>query len=235
LPNYRLIPEHNGHDILSDILTFWKWFNKDLSDYVVSIDPNIQLDFEKLLVTGDSAGGHLSIHSALMTPPGLIKAMLLQYPMTSYLTREATASFNGEEALGPESIDDYISTIVPGTIVSSVVPPEKMNLSFALSIYGRWQEFLGYTKGLLPIEAIENATSFPPTWIVHGESDTAVSVEDSKAFVKKVVEVLGEETEKRVRLHVEPGKDHGFDGELREEDTPWLKEGLEWIEGQWLA
>jgi acetyl esterase/lipase len=235
LPNYRLIPEHNGHDILSDIFTFWKWFNKDLSNYVSSIDPNIQLDFEKLLVTGDSAGGHMSIHSALMTPPSLIKAMLLQYPMTSYLNREATALFNDQETPGPEVIDDYISAIVPGTIVSSFVPPERMNISFALSTYGRWQEFFGYTKGLLPIEAIENATSFPPTWIVHGERDTAVSVEDSKAFVRKIVEVLGDETKERVRLHVESGKDHGFDGGLKEEDTLWLKEGLKWVEGQWLA
>jgi acetyl esterase/lipase len=177
----------------------------------------------------------MSVHSALMTPPGLVKAMLLQYPMTSYLTRPATVPFHGQDAPGPKFIDEYISAIVPGTIVSSVVPPEKMDLSYALSIYGRWREFFGYTKDLLPIEAIEDAKSFPPTWIVHGEADTAVSVEDSKAFVKKVEEVLGEEIGKTVWLHVEPGVDHGFDGGLKEEDTPWLKEGLKWVEEQWLA
>lgn len=176
----------------------------------------------------------MGVHSALMTPKGVIKAMLLQYPMTSSLRREPGAEFIGGPAPGPETVDKYLANMVPGQIVSSFVPPARMELSYALSAYGRWREVFGTTWGLLPIEAVENATHFPPTYIIHGEHDTAVSVNDSRAFKEKVGKVLGQEIGNKVRLEVQDG-DHGFDVNLMEEDTPWLKEGLEWVEEQWLG
>ena len=234
LPNYRLIPEHNGFDILSDISGFWTWFEAELPSYVASVCPDVALDTGHVLVAGDSAGGHMAAHSAMMTAKGRVTAMLLTYPMTSWLRRKVASTFMGSPAPGPERIGEYLAKIVPGETVSSFTPTYRMDLSYALSAYGRWREFFGTTHGLLPIEAIEHATHFPPTYIIHGRQDTAVSVEDTLAFKEKVGRVLGKEVGDSVRVELQDG-DHGFEVELMEHDTPWLREGLKWVEEQWLA
>ena len=59
--------------------------------------------------------------------------------------------------------------------------------------------------------------------------DTAVSIEDSKAFVAKCEAIGGLE----VRLKIVEGEDHGFDTQAKEDEIPWLKEGLKWIEEKW--
>jgi acetyl esterase/lipase len=51
--DYRLMPEHNGLDMMEDLDDFWNWaFNKSqqyLSD-------KVELDLEKIMIAGDSAG-----------------------------------------------------------------------------------------------------------------------------------------------------------------------------------
>lgn len=61
--------------------------------------------------------------------------------------------------------------------------------------------------------------------------DAAVSIEDSKAFVAKCESIGGLE----VKLKVLEGKDHGFDTQAKENEEPWLKEGLRWVEEKWLS
>ncbi|KAF2274657.1 alpha/beta-hydrolase [Westerdykella ornata] len=238
LPNYRLIPESNGKDIMEDLADFWKWFDEDLQKWVSSINEGIALDFDRVLVSGDSAGGLLALQSAFTQPEGKIKAVLAQYPMTNILRRDPIPSGvlpNGAPAPGPEYIDQHIASIKPGTIISSSVPYDRMPLSYALSAYGRWQEFYGTDKNLLPITAIEDAKYLPRTFIFHGEQDTAVSVEDTKTFVEKAKEVLGDKVD--IKLVTVKGQDHGFDcvTDVDEEKTEWLKEGLKFVEQKWLA
>ncbi|KAF2195779.1 hypothetical protein K469DRAFT_699407 [Zopfia rhizophila CBS 207.26] len=82
MPNYLLLAEHSDDDILEDLVDFWRWFKTNLTSFVNSKSPvPITLDFDRLVVPGESAGGYMAVQSALTTPKGLIKAMLLQYPM----------------------------------------------------------------------------------------------------------------------------------------------------------
>ncbi|KAF2478202.1 alpha/beta-hydrolase [Lindgomyces ingoldianus] len=232
MPNYRLLPEHSGKDILEDLSDFWTWFQTSFPTYLSSKDPTISPDFNHLLVTGESAGGYLVFQSALTTPKNFIKACIAQYPMTNTpcLSKGSIPTIFGP--LPPPSlIDDHLSTITPGTTITSAIPPTRIPLSFALFAHGRYEEFFGKGKELWPITAVEGAAFFPPSFIIHGTEDEAVSVEDSKAFVEKVESVVeGAE----MRLATRPGN-HGFDVQLREEDEGWLKEGLAWVEVAWLA
>ncbi|KAH9881094.1 hypothetical protein J1614_001587 [Plenodomus biglobosus] len=232
LPNYRLIPEHSGADILADLDDFWTWFHSDaLPLYLKSQGVTAELDYDHVLVSGDSAGGYMTLMSGLTQPKGSIKALLAQYPMTDSLRRKPTEELHGQPTPPPTIIDEHISSITPGTVLSSAIPPARMHISYALSAYGRYLEFFGRDKNMWPLYLVEKKAYLPPTWIVHGDADTAVSVEDSKAFAAKAQTLDGAE----VHLVVRPGQDHGFDIAMKESEEPWLKHGLQWVQEKWLG
>lgn len=57
-PDYRLLPEHSGKDIIEDVRDFFAWVHSP-NGLVGAIpkDLGIELDTDNLLVTGGSAGG----------------------------------------------------------------------------------------------------------------------------------------------------------------------------------
>lgn len=171
----------------------------------------------------------MALMSGLTQVKGKIKAILAQYPMTDSLKREPSEFFFGQPAPPASLVDKHMRTVKPGQVVSACVPPARMELSYVLSAYERYLEFFGEDKMMWPLYLVEEKKWLPPTWIHHGDADTAVSIEDSKAFVGKC-ETVGLE----VKLKVLSGEEHGFDTQAREDNLPWLKDGLKWVEGKWL-
>ncbi|KAF3050933.1 hypothetical protein E8E11_008701 [Didymella keratinophila] len=229
-PNYRLVPEHTGAEILEDLRDFWTWLRDGgLKQYLASQNVDRELDFDRVLASGDSAGGYMALMSGLTQPKGEIKAVLAQYPMTDSLRRDASEMLIDQPAPPASLVDEHMKTVKEGIVVSSCVPPARMELSYVLSAYGRYLEFFGKAKMMWPLYLIEEKKWLPPTWIHHGDADTAVSIEDSKAFVAKC-ETAGLE----VKLEILEGEEHGFDTQAREDDLPWLRDGLRWVEEQWL-
>jgi acetyl esterase/lipase len=56
-PNYRLLPESSGLDILDDLNTFWKWLHSDMRDVLkTSGTPGLKGDLNRIITEGDSAG-----------------------------------------------------------------------------------------------------------------------------------------------------------------------------------
>lgn len=56
-PNYRLLPEARGLDILQDMRAFWTWMdNKGAQNFLDGIHGNVILDTERTLLVGESAG-----------------------------------------------------------------------------------------------------------------------------------------------------------------------------------
>lgn len=233
LPNYRLIPESTGADIVEDLNDFWTWFHSGgVTKFLSSQHDHLELDYTHVLVSGDSAGGYMALMSGLTQPQGTIKAILAQYPMTNYLRIEPTDTFFGVPSPGPEVVDQHISSMKPGTFVSSAPPPARMLLSYPLGAYNRYLEFFGDDEKLWPINLIEDRTYMPPTWIIHGDADSAVSIQDSEAFLQKWNNhVEGNEC----RLEVRKGMEHGFDIACKEDEEEWLKQGLVWVEEKWLG
>ena len=233
-PNYRFVPEHSGADILEDLSDFWTWFNKgSVSDFLVSHRKGggIELDYEKTLVSGESAGGYMALMSGLTQPRGSIKAILAEFPMTNYLRIEKSDMYFDAPSPPESELAEHISTIKPGVVVSSGWPPARLSLNYLLAAYGHYLTYFGKDEKMWPIGLIEDKKWLPPTWIVHGDVDSAVSVEDSKKFVEKC-KALGDNIE--VQLEIRPGQEHGFTIPIKEDEEPWLKEGLAWVEGKWL-
>ncbi|OMP85220.1 hypothetical protein BK809_0003888 [Diplodia seriata] len=82
-PDYRLLPEASGLDILSDISSLWSWLFTSLHAYLLLKDPlntPCGVDLGQIMVSGESAGGWLAIQSALMHP-NRIKVILGIFPM----------------------------------------------------------------------------------------------------------------------------------------------------------
>ncbi|RAR03038.1 alpha/beta-hydrolase [Stemphylium lycopersici] len=243
LPNYRLIPEHTGADILQDLADFWTWFHSGgvdaflSSQHALGADKEgssnslISLDYTKILASGDSAGGYMALMSGLTQPRGTIKALLAQYPMTNYLRAEPADSFFGFPPPPESVIAEHMATVEPGVVVSSATPPARSPLSLALALYGQYLKYFGDDEKMWPVGLVGEKESLPPTWIVHGGADSLVSVEDCRAFVDKCKGLKDGE----VKLVVREGEDHGFDAEVKEDEAEWLKEGLRWVEKKWLS
>ncbi|KAJ1555933.1 hypothetical protein HK405_010328 [Cladochytrium tenue] len=94
-PNYRLLPESSGADVLEDLRDFWRWVaaapdreeeveaaaeeggtgihrdrrhrlpSQSLRAHVIAAHPNAQLDLTRVVAVGQSAGGYLALQSAL--------------------------------------------------------------------------------------------------------------------------------------------------------------------------
>lgn len=237
MPNYRLTPEATGADILEDLHDFWTWINnKGLDTHLASQGVTLDLDYEQLLVLGDSAGGYMAVQSGLTRPKGEIKAILAQYPMIDCPRPTLDSRIMGEVAPPTrEWLDENLAAVMkPGAMLSSSHPfsSGRFLLFFGMNVYKRFDEFFGVGKELWPITAIEDASYLPPTTIFHATGDTVVDYQDSVRFVDKMKSVM---PDVEVRLTKGIEGDHGFDGELKEDEKEWLKTELQWLESKWLA
>ncbi len=56
-PNYRLLPESTGLEIMDDLSDCWKWTKGGLQPLVSSnTEGQVEVDLSKILVQGESAG-----------------------------------------------------------------------------------------------------------------------------------------------------------------------------------
>ncbi|KAJ9615822.1 hypothetical protein H2200_001899 [Cladophialophora chaetospira] len=243
LPNYRLLPEANGLEILEDVHDFWAWLKTDFQTYLKKEAEGVEVDLGKVLVTGESAGGYLSIQSALGSSGGLAKACVATYPVldvsSRFYTEEYEKAILGAPMLPKEVLAEHIEAIEEDAkngkkrVVTGATPPQR--LPFALSIVqqGLYKKFLGDDKILDPFQRVDDvdAKDMPPILIIHGKEDTAVPVEGSEKWVEKVKGKFGNE---KVELILRPG-DHGFDNEPSITlEAPWLKDGLVTATEAWL-
>ncbi|KAF2437445.1 alpha/beta-hydrolase [Karstenula rhodostoma CBS 690.94] len=231
LPNYRLAPEHTGDDILSDIASLGTWLTTSLPAYLASKNPSISPDLSRVLVSGESAGGWVALQSVLSLPQNTFRACLLQYPVVNAFPTSPDDIIMGESIPPKEVLDEFLASIVPGTIISAARPPARDAVAPMLRAHGRWGEFFGTERHLMPDTRIEDAGFFVPTYILHGRDDTNVGVEWTEGFVARARELF---PKTRFEL-VTPEGDHGFDGDVYEEEAGWLGELLRGVEGEWLA
>lgn len=178
-PNYRLLPEASGKDVLSDIKDFWTWLHGSLGAAVESLAMEVQPDFERTLVAGESAGGYLAVQSALLHPEARISAVISQYGMLDntlpHFTKPGEKYMAGAPQQPESEVDEYLRDMKPGDVRSSTHPWELWLFICATVQHGRYLKFLGESKELHPINNLDNAKSVPPIWVIHGKDDSLVS------------------------------------------------------------
>jgi hypothetical protein len=119
-----------------------------------------------------------------------------------------------------------MKAIEPGKIVTSVFPPDRLELGLLLAQQNRMMEVFGVYKNLLEMKSVEKVLYL---LILHGDADTVVPVEGSIRF-KKEAERLGI---RDIMLRIERGREYSFDKKATLE-IPWLTKALKKVTKLWL-
>ena len=78
--DYRLLPTQNGvADQLEDLEDFWMWYRNDLPSVMKRKTAGLDINYERALLMGGSAGGYYAAQLA-MSHPDEISALALTYP-----------------------------------------------------------------------------------------------------------------------------------------------------------
>jgi acetyl esterase/lipase len=244
--NHRLLPESTGVQILEDMDDFWKWLHSpDLATLLSSLSSPIQLDLDRVITSGESAGGLLSVYLAL-TYPDEIRAATAGYPMFNQEGLIDSGPPTGDLLVEtpPESvITEHVKNIKPGDVVSSSVEPSRFALAFAIMGHNQYHFYERdadasplHRDRLFQLRRLEHPETRLPRGglvILHGRQDSVVPVNLSERFVRVTTEKLrGRQGADKIVLCIQDGE-HGFDNpaSLKEE---WLKNALEGAVETWL-
>ncbi|KAL6886777.1 alpha/beta-hydrolase [Trichoderma evansii] len=243
-PNYRLLPEVKGMDIIEDMKNFWDWFGGNGPERCLrSVGRSeIQLDPEQLLLIGESAGGYLTLQSALL---GFIKprAMIVLYPMLDMLSDHFTTPYSktivGVPNFSPSVIDNFLADLTEGAVVTEADPPARLDLALAVVQNGRFLDILGDSPDLFILEKLKRRRAavskdsheslFPHLYILHGEQDSAVPVDGTLKLIEYVKNI---DPAAKIHTAIRPG-DHGFDYTASPNDK-WMREGLNFVLKEWI-
>lgn len=242
--NYRLLPEATGLDIINDVEDLWKWLSTSLPDILErQLDPPIMADFDRILVSGESAGGLLSIILALKYPKK-IRAAIACYPI---IDMAAFGRGIDKPILGNTFSRDAIDRLVAEATTESIISTDfnQTRLLAMLSCLQHGALDSLYSRGiwqaeqriqLYPLEKLKNQDVEYPSGgitIIHGTKDSVVSPKGSQDFL----EIVQKMTEIRnngpaVSLSLQDGE-HYFDTDVRLEES-WLQRSLARCREHWL-
>ena len=183
-PDYRLLPEATGSDILEDMDAFWTWFLTILPTIAESDQWNVRPDLNRIVCVGQSAGGSIAVHSALERPDAQIKAVITLYAPLSMVPqlkmarpRKIMGSWPPPSRQAEVKIRAYIQS-TKGTIRTSSNPADMWELMMCILQQG-WMPRLVQRKPdqrLDTIAVMEEKKALPPMWLVHGQDDSVVSL-----------------------------------------------------------
>jgi acetyl esterase/lipase len=224
--DYRLAPEVKAPAIIDDIKDFFRWLHRDGRRL-------LHIDDKKIVVTGESAGGYLTIMTGICVEPkptalvaywgyGDVDGDWYVKPSEHYrkipLVKETTA----RGAVG--------SRVLPG---SGVRGPERNRYLYYLYLRqnGLWtKEVTGFDpvadrQKLDPYCPVRNITpNYPPILMVHGTVDTDVPYDKS-------AEMAAELAKHKVtyELVTVPGAGHGLSGGDKAQNAAAHAKAIEFI------
>ncbi|KAF1991315.1 hypothetical protein K402DRAFT_122889 [Aulographum hederae CBS 113979] len=252
-PEYRLLPEATGHDIIADLEDFWKWLAQDLPNEISRmVRAEKELDLHKVAITGESAGAYLAVQSCLI--PRLIQsnihvcAVLLQSPMidlgsdhySAYPT--TTRRIKDHPQFPRDLVTDHLKNLPQGRVVTSADPSTTLRNPLGATMLQQglfgWRlgddgsgvcypfsnlEMMGYAQ----VVSMGSITS-PAVWALHSWQDTVISVEGCINFCRRLKQLFPATP---LLLDIGDGE-HGFDEQF-DMETPMIQRGLEFVKEYW--
>ncbi|KAI9038593.1 alpha/beta-hydrolase [Aspergillus affinis] len=229
LPNYRLLPDSTGMDIMEDIDHLWAWVTSKLADTLRDHFSGIEPDLSRIMTAGESAGGYLSVQLSL-NHPDAIKSCISEFPCIDLKSAPFTAQHSNPRA-PPSLVQDYLANKEDkNSILSSDITISRFPFAFSMMDNSRFLEFFGTDERLFPFERVSRGAKIPPLFLIHGLDDDIVPVQGSRDFTALLQE---KQPSAKVHLSTPPGG-HGM-------HEPWsqnhdaMKEGLELVTRAWLG
>lgn len=183
-PDYRLCPDHELTDALDDIRSFWQWIEQGGAQQVVHKSyPDLHLDVNNLLVGGESAGGYLTVQTALLALTKLpISILFVQYPAVDLASCIKPPDPDGDEMPGAWThpypyliVEEYLAALEPGKICTRAKFDSRMPLHFAMIQASRFVDISGDRAWLDPMSSLDTAGQLPPILLYQSREDEAVS------------------------------------------------------------
>ncbi|KAJ0295523.1 hypothetical protein COL5a_012097 [Colletotrichum fioriniae] len=237
-PNYRLAPESTIDDLLEDVEDHWAWVHEKLASFLKEeTGGRVDVDTDRILTAGDSAGGYLSIMTGLSHAKE-IRAVTAAYPCIdladAHFMERPTAPVFGL-ALPQSIIDDHFGKIRSGeapALISNDRNLERGLLMFANLQHGGFPKMFPLEKKqLFPFERLRAGQKLPRggVFVWQGADDSVVPAKGNIALKELVREV---DPELEFNLAVQPGE-HGFDA-MTKIDEEWMASGLRNLVKAWL-
>lgn len=241
-PFYRLLPEANALETLSDISSFWSWLHTSLPSVIASAYPKINTNLNQIVTVGESAGGYLAVQSALLfQEKAKIKAVIAQYPaiwpdLAAWGSLPLPDPTDEAVIKAGKVIDEYLGNLTGTEIRTDAPYPDRWELTDAALLSGRSFEFwgdetdivqsgLGYALNV----SRQWGDKLPGFWVLQGENDGMVAQAGTDEFLARL---KGVHPGVEVKYTLRPGL-HGFDA-LYGLDKPFIAEGVKWVKGFWL-
>ncbi|KAM0792785.1 hypothetical protein ACM66B_002554 [Microbotryomycetes sp. NB124-2] len=102
-PDYTLLRPKTAHDTLQDVLDLWKWIHTDLNKQLLAKGEQVEIDLDRVVVTGASAGGLLTWWFAIHANPKP-KAICPIYPGGGALISDHYLQMKAPETWMPDKL-----------------------------------------------------------------------------------------------------------------------------------
>lgn len=215
-PDYRLAPQASMAEILEDALDSSRWVRDELPRHLATSSPTTTttttttVDTSRIAVSGSSAGGYLALLVGLYSEDVRPKAVLPIYPITNPLGDFFTTPQPVPEGhhLDESLIGPFLARNAAQVSENEPSSPRQMLYLYMLK-EANYASLLSLKPGddtYVVAKQLRKRGSFPPTFIVHGDADRFVGVEQSDEVVQVLKEIGAEVEYERL-----PGIDHLFD------------------------
>jgi hypothetical protein len=165
--DYRLLPEANASDILSDLRSLWDWVHSTLPSVLQThFKPSAHsADLSRIALVGGSAGGYCAVQQAL-DHPDEVRVVLLAYPLLDLESDFMAKGIGATKILGmtPPSkaeVEERLRDLKPGNVVTMGGFERWMPVGIGVYTAGLLPQVMGDGKDVVPFRRIREGARLP--------------------------------------------------------------------------